>query len=153
MTNARSEQRTPQRLPAEALSLKDYDEDNPFHFDPAIVPEGMSYEWKRYTIRGKEENQYQTKLRSKGYWSPVPASRHPELAGFGVAGDQPIVIEDQILMERPIELTEERTRRNERKAKQQVNDKLAELELGERTPLKPQRGQNKVKRSMEIPED
>lgn len=152
MSAIRSEQRTAQRQPQE-ITLKDYDEDNQFYIDPHLVPEGMSYEWKRYTIRGKEDNQYQAKLRQKGYWSAVPASRHPHLAGFGVTGDQPIINEDMILMERPIELTEERLRRNERKAKQQVNDKLAELEMTPKGTMERDRKSIKVKRSVEIPQD
>lgn len=149
---ARTEQRTPQRQPQETVKLGDYDEDNPFHIDAAIIPEGMSYEWKRNTIRGKEDSQYQAKLRQKGYWSPVPASRHPELAGFGVSGDQPIIIEDLMLMERPIELTEERQRRNERKAKQQVSDKLAELEMTPKGTMERDKRHVNVKRSMQIPD-
>lgn len=149
---ARTEQRIAQREPKKDIVLGDYDEDNPFYIDPAIIPEGMSYEWKRNTIRGKEDAQYQAKLRQKGYWSPVPASRHPELAGFGITGDQPIIIEDQMLMERPAELTEERQRRNERKAKQQVNDKLAELEMTPKGTMERDKRHVKVKRSMEIPD-
>lgn len=152
MSSTRSEQRAPQRRTPE-ITLKDYDEDNQFYIDPSIIPEGMSYEWKRYTIRGKEDNQYQAKLRQKGYWSAVPASRHPQLAGFGVDGDQPIINEDMILMERPIELTEERLKRNDRKAKQQVNDKLAELEMTPRGTMERDKRHIKVKRSVEIPED
>lgn len=148
----RTPQRTQQREPKNSFDFKDYDDENQFYIDPATIPEGMSYEWKRFTIRGMEDKQYQSKLRQRGYWSPVPASRHPELAGFGVEGDQPIIIEDQILMERPIELTEERKRRNDAKAKRQVSDKMAEMEMGGKTPLKPQSGQNKIKRSMEIPD-
>ena len=153
MSTARSEQRLPQREPQATITLGDYDEDNRFYIDPSIIPDGMSYEWKRVSIRGMDDKQYQTKLRSKGYWTPVLASRHPELAGFGVEGDQPIVIDDLMLMERPIELTEERQRRNERKAKQQVNDKLAELEMTPKGTMERDRRHVKVKRSMEIPQE
>ena len=58
---AREEQRTEQRLTrADAREmLKDWDEDDKFKIYPEEIPEGMSYEWKRYSIRGMDDKSHQ----------------------------------------------------------------------------------------------
>lgn len=146
-TGTRVPQRAEQRKPLP--ELRDYDEDDKYFIDKAEIPEGMSYEWKRMSVYGQDDKGYQTKLQRMGYWNFVPGKRHPQ---FGCVDEQPIIVDGLALMERPIEYTDERHRREEVKAKKQVSDKLAEMEMGEHTPLKPQRGQNKIKRTMEIPD-
>lgn len=76
---------------------------DPLAIDPRIIPQGMSYEWKRESMFGKPDGEHQIALR-ENHWRAVPASRHPELAQ---QGDEVIRRRDTILMERPKYLTEE----------------------------------------------
>lgn len=150
---ARTEQRTEQRMTAEdaRLMLKDYDEDNKFALTEEekqdFVDRGMSEEWKRYEIRGKEDSSHQTKLKQMGYFTAVPGSRLPR---FGFDGDKPIIIDEMILMERPIELTQERRRRDKIKANAQVSGQMDALQMTK--PGQMERTTPKVKRTMEIPD-
>ena len=147
---ARTEQRTDQRLTKQDARemLKDWDEDDKYKIYPEEIPDGMSYEWKRYAIRGMEDKSHQTKLKQMGYWAAVPGERHKR---FGFDGDQPIIIDELILMERPIELTEERRKRDTAKANSQVNGQMQALEMGGKDG-KLEGRQTRVKRSMEIPD-
>lgn len=150
---ARIEQRTEQRMtPQDARTLlKDWDEDSKFALTEEekrdFLERGMSEEWKRYEIRGKEDTSHQTKLKQLGYWSAVPGSRLPR---FGFDGDSPIIVDEMILMERPVELTNERKRRDDAKAKAVVGEQVKSLELDGKIS-KEIKG-TKVKRSMEIPD-
>lgn len=146
----RTEQRSDQRITASdaRAMLKDWDEDDKFKIYEDELPEGISYEWKRNSIRGMEDKSHQTKLRQMGFWAAVPGSRHPR---FGFSGDQPIIIDDMILMERAQELTDERRRRDSNKAKAVVGEQVRSLELDGKIS-KDIKG-TKVKRSMEIPND
>lgn len=78
--------------------------DDKFYYDRSIQPESMDYEWKRYSCLGQEDRTHQAKMMRHG-WVPVPSSRHPETAGEG-AGEEPIIIEGLMLMERPIAVSE-----------------------------------------------
>jgi len=66
------------------------------------VPPDASYEWKRYSLWGKEETQSLVIYQENG-WTPVPADRHPALPKVGDC----IIHEGMILMERPKHLTQE----------------------------------------------
>lgn len=142
--------REPQRLSREQARemLKDYDEDNKFELTEDekldFVERGMSAEWKRHEIRGKEDVSHQTNLRQRGYWTSVPGSR---LSRFGFSGDSPIIIDEMILMERPIELTEERRRRDRNKANAQVSGQMDALEITKSGHM--ERTKPKVKRTVE----
>lgn len=146
---ARTEQRDNQRISAKDARelLKDWDEDDKFKIYDEEIPEGVSYEWKRHSIRGMEDRSHQTKLKQMGYWAAVPGSRHPR---FGFADDQPIIIDEMILMERAIELTNERKRRDNNKANGVVNDQMKALQMGDNGKL--ESCQTRVKRTMEIPD-
>lgn len=76
---------------------------DPFYVDPRVIPQGMSYEWKRQSIFGQPDNEHWIGLR-ENHWKPVPAERHPELA---VAGESVIKRGGTVLCERPKYLTEE----------------------------------------------
>lgn len=95
-----------------------------FYFDETIVPPGWSYEWKTKFVLGQENRPYYLNLLREG-WEPVPAKRHPEMMPQGDYNT--IEREGMILMERPLELTEEARRRNLMLAKQQVRAKEAQL--------------------------
>lgn len=96
-----------------------------FYIDPADIPEGWSYEWKRRTVLGAEDPAYQVALARAG-WEPVPTSRHPSYMPMG--GDYPFIErKGMILMERPLEITDEARNSELRKARMQVRQKEAQL--------------------------
>ncbi len=87
------------------LTDEQYEElDDKFYYDRRLQPEDMAYEWKRWSILGKEDRTYIAKLLRRG-WKFVPASRHPETAGDG-ATEEMILIEGQVLMEQPLVINE-----------------------------------------------
>jgi hypothetical protein len=96
-----------------------------FYVDPHIVPPGWSYEWKRKTFLNQEDPAYQVQLARTG-WEPVPANRHPS---YMPDGNRHATIERKgmVLMERPLELTEEARAIELRKARNQVRHKEAQL--------------------------
>ncbi len=96
-----------------------------FYIDPAVIPPGWSYEWKRKTILGEEDPAYQVQLAHTG-WEPVPASRHPT---FMPSNSHHTTIERKgmILMERPAEITEEIRNYERKKARSQVMTKEEQL--------------------------
>jgi hypothetical protein len=96
-----------------------------FWFDPKIVPDGWSYEYRMLTVLGREDPSYQVELAYAG-WEPVPASRHPELMPKGYTG-QTIDKDGMRLMERPLVITEAARKRDHSTAIQQVKDKEAQL--------------------------
>jgi len=98
---------------------------NEFYIDPRIIPDGWSYEWKRFTVLGAQDPSYQVSVAMKG-WEAVPASRHPELMPDTYKG---VTIERKgmMLMERPAVITAEAVAREHRKAVSQVRQKEEQL--------------------------
>lgn len=96
-----------------------------FYIDQASVPDGWCYEWKRKTVLGQEDPAYQVQLARMG-WEAVPANRHP---AYMPEGGRHTTIERKgmVLMERPMELTEEARSIELRKARNQVRQKEAQL--------------------------
>lgn len=102
------------------------DVDNPFYIPVEEIPEGSSYEWKRHSNVGQENPFYIAQMRSQG-WEPVDPRRHPNWVPPGY--DKPEIIkEGMILMERPLELTQEAILENHTKATAQIAE--AESRLG-----------------------
>lgn len=100
-----------------------------FYIDPSDIPEGWAYEWKRKTVLGAEDPAYQVALARAG-WEAVPTSRHPSY--MPISGDYPFIErKGMILMERPLEITEEARAVELRKARQQVRQKEAQLNSAE----------------------
>lgn len=123
---AQNTQRTPQREKQRGRQPVTQDQ---FHVDH--VPAGMSYEWKRVTFGGKEDIKNQANAARNGF-TPVPASRHPELVGARVAeekGDSAIIVDGLMLMERPIELRREADAEEKANARSQVVDQATRLKL------------------------
>lgn len=90
------------------------------------IPEGSTYEWKRYSNVGQEDPFYIAQMREQG-WEPVNPKRHPSWVPPGYV--EPHIIKGgQILMERPVELTREAQRELRSLSKQQVIE--AEQRLG-----------------------
>ena len=112
------------------------DETDKFFFDRAIIPDGWDYEWKAWTVLGKEDPGYQVTLAQRG-WEAVPAYRHPEMMPTGYKGAT-IDREGQRLMERPLEITNESKARELRKARSQVQQKEAQIKgapAGDNSPF------------------
>jgi hypothetical protein len=96
-----------------------------FYIPLEMVPDGWTYEWKRYMVLGREDATHQLALRRMG-WDPVPRERHPEMMPPS-ATESWIERKGMLLMERPSEITEE-VRRNENKmARAQVRTKEEQL--------------------------
>jgi hypothetical protein len=98
---------------------------NEFYIDPRIIPDGWSYEYKRFTVLGAQDPSYQVSLAMKG-WEAVPASRHPELMPDNYKGVT-IDRKGMVLMERPAVITAEAVAREHRKAVGQVRQKEEQL--------------------------
>lgn len=96
-----------------------------FFIDPHKIPEAWSYEWKTHTVIGKEDPAYQVQLAQAG-WQSVPASRHPEMMPKGHAGEC-IERKGMVLMERPLEITQDARDRESRRARLQVRNKEEQL--------------------------
>ena len=96
-----------------------------FFIDPRDIPPGWSYEWKRKTVLGQEDPAYMVSLARKG-WEPVPASRHPHMMPDGYS-NAAIERKGLVLMERPLELTEEQRELDRRAAINQVRHKEQQL--------------------------
>jgi hypothetical protein len=100
--------------------------DDTFHIPMEEIPEGSSYEFKRFSVNGQEDPFYIARMREQG-WEPVDPKRHPNWLPPGYSLPH-IIKGGQILMERPMELTKEARAENRVLARQQVRE--AEQRLG-----------------------
>lgn len=96
-----------------------------FYVDPDSIPDGWTYEWKRHSTYGQEDPAYQVQLARDG-WTPVPASRHPEMMPYNTT-EQTILRKGLMLMECPTEIVQERKMIELRKARDQVRHKEAQI--------------------------
>lgn len=100
--------------------------DDMFYIPTDEIPEGSSYEWKRWAVNGQEDPFYIAQMREQG-WEPVDPKRHPTWVPPGYK--QPHIIKGgQILMERPQSLTDEARAEQRQLAKRQMRE--AEQRLG-----------------------
>lgn len=129
--NATVEESPRERAARRVAELRGHDTDlgddgnDEYYIELGIIPEGWSYEWKTRTILGAEDPAHQVALARKG-WEVVPASRHPELMPMGYKGVE-ITRKGMVLMERPLEITQEAKNAEYRKARMQMRDKEAQL--------------------------
>lgn len=91
----------------------------------AEAPAGWSYNWKTWSIYNQHNPKHIANMM-RGGWSFVPASRHRELL-YPEYKDETIIIDGQILMERPIELTKRAEELQYRAATEQVRAKEEQL--------------------------
>ncbi len=97
-----------------------------FYIPVDQIPEGSSYEWKRWSVHGEENPFYIAQMREQG-WEPVDPKRHPTWLPPGY--NLPNIIKGgQILMERPLELTLEAKKELRQLSNQQMRE--AEQRLG-----------------------
>lgn len=129
----RAEQRsTEQRdLPERAIRTRQRSVNtDPFYIDPIEVPPGTSWEWKRSSNLGAEDTEHQISMLEAG-WEPVtwemrnPGKRPPGLTAIGLK--DPCKRKGMILMERPLELTQEAQIEMRQAAQDQVMDKMRAL--------------------------
>lgn len=128
---ARTDDREPQRdevhAPARRTRRKKSNiSEDIFYIPQDEIPDGSSYEWKRWTVMGMEDPFYIAQMREQG-WEPVDPKRHPNWLPPGYSASN-IIKGGQILMERPMELTKEARAENRQLAKRQVIE--AEQRLG-----------------------
>ena len=129
--NATAEESPRERAARRTAELRGHDTDlgddgnDEYYIELGIIPEGWSYEWKTRTILGAEDPAHQVALARKG-WETVPASRHPELMPVGYKGAE-ITRKGMVLMERPMEITQEARNVELRRARMQMRDKEAQL--------------------------
>lgn len=96
-----------------------------FYIDPDVIPDGWEYQWKRHTTYGQEDPAYQVALARAG-WTPVPTTRHPDMMPHDTSA-MVITRKGQILMECPKEIVDERRAAEQRKARNQVRAKEAQI--------------------------
>ncbi len=88
-----------------------------FGVPPGMIPDGMSWEWKRETTTGKPDPTYMAFLYDQG-WEPVEQERYPTF---------PVRRDGLILMERPMELTIEARAEEKAAARDAVRQKERQL--------------------------
>jgi hypothetical protein len=117
--------RLPQRPPQRKTI---YSSANRFDFDMDRKPPHMEYKWARKTLGGQEdtENMIMTEMNC---WTPVPASRHPELAGRGAKDSDSIVRGGLMLVEQPIEYAKESRDLDKFEAKNHLETQIQRLGL------------------------
>lgn len=104
--------------------------DNPFHIAAIEIPDGSTWEWKRVSTFGQVDVENQITAKEAG-WLPVtwemrdPMTRPPGLTEIGMK--EPVIRKGLMLMERPVELTQEAIGEERQRANQQVTDKFREL--------------------------
>lgn len=111
----------------ELLRTLQAEEVDTFYIDPAIIPHGMVYEWKRHEIYGKDDKSYEAELLRRG-WTPVMADEHP---GYfvPVASTGQVVRQGQGLYKMHAVEYQNRQRYNQLMAKRQVTDQEKVLGL------------------------
>ncbi len=128
-----------------------------FYIDPAVIPDGWTYEWKRKTVLGQEDPAYQVHLSRTG-WEPVSTARHPEMMP-GQGNHPNIERKGMALMMRPKVISDEARDIELRRARGQVKAKEEQLAgtpeggLGHRdhAQVKPKIG--KSYEAMPVPKD
>lgn len=124
MRTPRADQRMPQRR-------RIFTPGNRFEYDESKTPPGMTYQWVRATLAGQEDPENLILAEQNG-WTPVPAGRHPELAGLRAAETNPngeIRRGGQILMEQPKEYYQEAQEMDQFSARHAVESQIARLGL------------------------
>lgn len=116
-------QRLPQRLPPRG---KRYNAANIFDYDESHRPPDTEYQWVALTVAGQETRNL-TVAQMNG-WTPVPADRHPELAGPR-SKDGHIVVGGQMLMEIPKQYYDEDKADESFAARNAVASQIARLGL------------------------
>ena len=96
---------------------------DPFDIPKGFVPPGWEYQWCAVASLGNKEivRTMNIEFQQNG-WRPVEASRHK---GYFMPENEagPIIVRDQMLMERPTEMCEDARNEDKRNAIQQMRDR------------------------------
>jgi hypothetical protein len=98
-----------------------------FYVNPEKIPSGWDYQWKRLSCLNQPDPGYEVMLYEQAF-TPVPASRHPEMVPPGYKGTT-IERDGMILMERPMRLTKEAQMEELAEARARIANR--KLQLGE----------------------
>lgn len=122
MTDARSPQRTEQRLPQRARGA----EADRYYIRPEEKDPNFEYNWKAETVLGQENTEHLIQLEEKG-WTTVHIKDIPRFGGSRIGPDQPIRRGGQVLMKLPKEYAAEARMEDAAKAKEKVDNQMARL--------------------------
>lgn len=118
---AAAERRAQELLNGGALDT--IDEADEYWIDPKYIPDGWSWEWKRYSVINEIQQSHINSLKRTG-WEFVSPDKYPIMpASNGV-----IVHRGNALMERPASITQMIMDRDRRAANLQVEMKAAQIE-------------------------
>lgn len=131
--------------------------------DPALVPDGMSFQWVTSTVFGQDMAQHRSRFEARG-WTPVHQEDFDgQLNGLFMPKNAPgeITVDGLVLMARPKQMTDRAHHSNKVKALQQVAIKEQALRGGDlNIPLDTQHpsalNANRVNKTMErivVPDD
>ena len=152
----RSEQRTNQtKLGRTRTGRIRVNNSDMFWYDESLRPPHMAYQWNVVSVLGNDQlvRRQSVAMKMNG-WTPVPASRHPEIMGSNPT-EEHIIIGGQRLDERAIEMSDEAETEDYNAAVAQVKDNFRQLQHEEAGQL-PRRNRDKgslvsVKRERPIP--
>lgn len=97
-----------------------------FYVDPDSIPEGWTYNWKRFSSYELQDTANQLRVKREG-WTPVPAGRHPEMMPQSASAEDIIMRDGLVLMECPTEIVRERQFIELKRARDQVRYKEQQL--------------------------
>lgn len=120
-----------ERLRAKAPQRLEGLEGSRFAIPGAEQHEGVSLQWKRYSVQGQHDPYHIAAHRRNG-WEPMLAEDFPELAARDDQGNiipGPIIKDGMMLMGRPEELTRQAEAALEAKAKKQIHDQKVQVGL------------------------
>jgi hypothetical protein len=105
----------------EILSLKRRPDQNLFEIPKHLQDPNYTYEWKRYTVYGKQDTTHQVSLAENG-WRPVTVQPGSPFSGHYMPADHvgAIIREDLMLMERPRGLTDLVREQEKKRARDQL---------------------------------
>lgn len=95
-----------------------------FYLDPAEIPEGWEYQWKRIEVLGKEDRGHHLEMM-RNKWRPVSASRHPHMMPTG--HDGAIIIKGLMLCEIPKMIADQRRKLEKGEARDELANAEAKL--------------------------
>ena len=100
-----------------------------FEIPKEMIPPGWSYQWNSVSISGNSDILLdQNHMMHQNGWRPVPAERYAgTLVPKGATGN--IIRGQQLLMERPEQLTQEARQEDLRNANQLISDRNESLKL------------------------
>lgn len=150
----RSPQRAAQKIPwRERRADRDLTGEDQFYIPPEVIPPGMDWQWKRLSYLGKDDISHQRHLQRDGAWDEVPNKMWPDKLGKWGQADEPIVLDGQVLMQRPAEYTIAALAEEKSKATSVISDHFQSLGLGE-GPVQRAKPSIKVDYSTQlVPED